>query len=152
MASLRHVCPAASHPLTRKPPFCFRVSSRVSGYEDEVVAVPVDAPLTAGGKGLVEGGAQCLQDPQPPVQPSRGSLQAQPHPRSETVSSVLASEMLRTANVIHAEGFSLGKSDESRSAHLSIPEHGRRQRKFPGWSTPSPAASRGAQQWKEARV
>lgn len=80
----------------------------------------------------MEGGAQCLRDPQPPVQPSQGSPLAQPHPRSETVSSVLASEMLWTANVIHDEGFSRGKSDGSGPAHLSIPEQERRQGKFPG--------------------
>lgn len=40
----------------------------------------------------MEGGAQCLGDRQPPVQPSRWSSLAQPHPRSETGSCIPASE------------------------------------------------------------
>lgn len=80
----------------------------------------------------MEGGAQCLRGPQPRVRQSCGSPLAQPHPRSETVSSALVSELLWTANVIRAEGFSRGKSDGSRPAHLSIPEQGRRKSKFPG--------------------
>lgn len=66
---------------------------------------------------------------QPLVRPSCGSPLAQPHPRH---TSALVSEILCTANIISAEGFSRGKSDGSRPAHLSIPEHGRRQSKFPG--------------------
>lgn len=58
------------------------------------------------------GGAQCLRDTQPPVQPSGPRWRSHTHAQKWFL-SVLASEMLWTANVTRTEGFSRGKSDGS---------------------------------------
>lgn len=77
--------------------------------------------------------------------PAAGPLwrSLKPHPRSETVSSIPASEMLWTANVICTVRVSPG---EVRRIPLCPSLHPRARGKteeVPGWSTPPLAISRG---------